>query len=53
MWDLWWTNRHWSGFPPGTSVSPAKNSAYCSTVIMIIIHHHLPGLADLDVIVLT
>jgi hypothetical protein len=38
MWDLWWTERHWRSFFSSTSVSPAKHSTDCST--LIIIHHH-------------
>jgi hypothetical protein len=44
MWDLWWIKRHWGSFPPRTSVSPAKCSTDCST--LIIIHHH-PALQQL------
>jgi hypothetical protein len=42
IWDLWWTKRHWSRFSPSTSVSPAKHSTDCTT--LIIIHH--PGLVQ-------
>jgi hypothetical protein len=43
MWDLWWTKQHCGKFLLNTSVSPAKHSADCST--LIIIHHH-PGLVQ-------
>jgi hypothetical protein len=35
MWDLWWTMRHWRRFYSSTSVSLAKYSTDCSTVIII------------------
>jgi hypothetical protein len=37
MWDLQWAKQHWSRFSPSTSVSPAKHSIKCST--LIIVHH--------------
>jgi hypothetical protein len=35
MWDLWWTTRNWERFFPSSSVSPAKHSTDCSTLIII------------------
>jgi hypothetical protein len=37
MWDLWWTKQHWGKYSPSTSVSFAKHSTHCSTLIIIII----------------
>jgi cellulose synthase/poly-beta-1,6-N-acetylglucosamine synthase-like glycosyltransferase len=42
MWDLWWTKRQWGRFSfQVTSVSLAKHSTDCSTLIIVIINHHL------------
>jgi hypothetical protein len=35
MWSLWWTKRHWSGFPPSTSVSPANHHSTNFSIIII------------------
>jgi hypothetical protein len=32
--DLWWTKRHWSMLCPSTSVSPAKHSTDCFSLII-------------------
>jgi hypothetical protein len=34
VWDLWWTKQKWGRFYPSTSVSPAKHSSDCSTLII-------------------
>jgi hypothetical protein len=43
MWDLWWTNWHWGGFPTSTSVSPDNSH---STKCSILIYH--PELVQLS-----
>jgi hypothetical protein len=41
MWDLWWTYGHWGRISLNTSVSLAKQSTSCSTLIIIHHHHHM------------
>jgi hypothetical protein len=35
MWDLWWAKRNMDRFSQGTSVSPAKHSTDCCTLIIV------------------
>jgi hypothetical protein len=35
MWGLWWTEQHWGGFSPSTSVSPANHHSTNFSIIII------------------